>query len=432
MAQRFAGPFFLAGDDSGRTREPPCSARLSQAENSAQSSLQPGEFTTPGVTERDRASSGCRIHHPGRLPVRQCKGSEVSAQSDIEINLGSDCLAGVVRFARRAGPRRSSPQLICILAAWLGLACVGSAVSGAVQGPDNPDGVVTLEAVHQTWRVGAVLKGGAKASRNILVTIPLPGDWPEQKVRVVSKEASPEVTKLNVRKTLPELEQLVGVIPSLRPDQEVTITCDIDVTMYRIAPPANPETWKVPKGSSKELRNYLEPSPGISFRDAKLRAQVKELTQDKPTPWEQVRALYEWVQSEIQPKGGDPTDSLDCFRERSGHAEDICGLFVAMCRAHKVPARMVWVIESQHAEFYLIDEQGRGRWFPVVFGGLTEFGSLSSPRLIEMKGDSFEVPEKKEPQKYVFEHVVGEAASRPKIVFIREQVKAAGPKGETR
>ena len=56
---------------------------------------------------------------------------------------------------------------------------------------------------------------------------------------------------------------------------------------------------------------------------------------------------------------------------------------------------------------------------------------MTAPKLIEMKGDSFEVPEKKEPQKYVFEHVVGEAASRPKVRFIREQVRG-GLKGETR
>jgi transglutaminase-like putative cysteine protease len=142
--------------------------------------------------------------------------------------------------------------------------------------------------------------------------------------------------------------------------------------------------------------------------------------------------LYEWVQAEIKPEGGDPTDSLDCFRKRAGHAEDICGLFVAMCRAHKVPARMVWVIESQHTEFYLVDEQGKGRWFPVVFGGFTEFGSLSSPKLIEMKGDSFRVPEKKEPQKYVFENVTGEAAARPKVGFIRELIPGAEARGGTR
>jgi hypothetical protein len=323
--------------------------------------------------------------------------------------------------------RRLSPVLVGLVC-WLGLLSGGA--PGA-QTLDAPNGVVTAEPVHETWRVGVVLKGGAEASRNILVTIPLPGDWPEQKVRVVGKEASPEISKLNVRDTAPDFQQVVGVIPSLRPDQEVTLTYDVEVTLYKLAPPTNPVSWKLPKSSAKGLRPYLEPSPGISFRDAKLRAQVKELTKDKSSAWEQVRSLYAWVQAEIKPQGGEPSDSLECFRERSGHPEDICGLFVAMCRAHKVPARMVWVIESQQAEFYLVDEEGRGRWFPVVFGGFTEFGSLSSPKMIEMKGDSFEVPEKKEPQKYVFEHVVGEASSRPKVRFIREQVRAGGIKGET-
>jgi transglutaminase-like putative cysteine protease len=294
------------------------------------------------------------------------------------------------------------------------------------------DGVVTGEPVQQAWRVGVLLKGGPDETRNILATIPLPGDWPEQKVRVVGKEAPAEVTKLSIRDTLPNFQQIVAIVPSLRPQQELKVTYDLQVTLYKINAPATTAEWKIPKNLSKELKDYLDISPGISFRDAKLRAMVKELTKDKEAVWDQVRALYEWVQAEIKPEGGDPTDSLDCFRKRAGHAEDICGLFVAMCRAHKVPARMVWVIESQHTEFYLVDEQGKGRWFPVVFGGFSEFGSLSSPKLIEMKGDSFRVPEKKEPQKYVFENVTGEASTRPKVGFIREMIPGAVGKGGTR
>ena len=294
------------------------------------------------------------------------------------------------------------------------------------------DGVVTREPLQQAWRVGVLLKGGPNETRNILATIPLPGDWPEQKVRVIGKEAPPEVTKLSIRDTLPDFQQIVAVVPSLRPQQELKVTYDLQVTLYKINAPASTAEWKIPKSLSKDLKDYLDISPGISFRDAKLRAMVKELTKDKETAWEQVRALYEWVQAEVKPEGGDPTDSLDCFRKRAGHAEDICGIFVAMCRAHKVPARMVWVIESQHTEFYLVDDQGKGRWFPVVFGGFTEFGSLSSPKLIEMKGDSFRVPEKKEPQKYVFENVTGEASSRPKIGFIREMIPGGSAKGGPR
>lgn len=302
----------------------------------------------------------------------------------------------------------------------------------AAQAASAVDGVVIGEPVQQAWRVGVLLKGGPNETRNILATIPLPGDWPEQKVRIIGKEAPPEVTKLSVRDTLPDFQQIVAVVPSLRPEQELKVTYDLQVTLYKINAPATTAEWKIPKSPSKDLKDYLDISPGISFRDAKLRTMVKELTKDKETAWDQVRALYEWVQAEIKPEGGDPTDSLDCFRKRAGHAEDICGLFVAMCRAHKVPARMVWVIDSQHTEFYLVDEQGKGRWFPVVFGGFTEFGSLSSPKLIEMKGDSFRVPEKKEPQKYVFENVKGEASTRPKIGFIREMIPGAEARGGTR
>lgn len=329
--------------------------------------------------------------------------------------------------------------LACLSAVWVGESLLASPFRQADPKPaaaaselPMEDGVVTGEPIQQAWRVGVVLKGGPNETRNILATIPLPGDWPEQKVRVIGKEAPPEVTKLSIRDTMPGFQQIVAVVPSLRSQQELKVTYDLQVTLFKINAPTTTNEWKIPKSLSKDLKDYIDISPEISFRDAKLRALVKELTKDKETAWEQVRALYEWVQAEVKPEGGDPTDSLDCFRKRAGHPEDICGLFVAMCRAHKVPARMVWVIESQHTEFYLVDQQGKGRWFPVIFGGFTEFGSLSSPKLIEMKGDNFRVPEKKEPQKYVFENVTGEAATRPKIGFIRELIPASDGKGGTR
>ena len=40
--------------------------------------------------------------------------------------------------------------------------------------------------------------------------------------------------------------------------------------------------------------------------------------------------------------------------------DDLVGLFVAMCRSLKIPARMVWVPDYSYAEFYLEDAEGKG------------------------------------------------------------------------
>lgn len=292
--------------------------------------------------------------------------------------------------------------------------------------PHPPRGVQIGEPTAcEYWRIGVRLKGGREVCKNLLVTLPLPADWPEQSVRVIGKQVPPEVQKLNVRQTTPTLQQLVASVAVLRPEQELILTYDLEVTLRKILPPTDPTVFRISKTVPKELREYLDVSPGISFRDSKLRNTVKDLVKSQERAWDQVHAIYEWVQQTIEPRGGDPSDTVDCFRERKGTGEDIAGLFVAMCRAHKVPARMVWVDEFQYAEFYLWDDQEQGHWIPCIFGGYTEFGGIATPKMIEMKGDNFRVPEKEEPQKFVFEFLAGEATARPQVHFVRQRLPAA-------
>jgi hypothetical protein len=107
---------------------------------------------------------------------------------------------------------------------------------------------------------------------------------------------------------------------------------------------------------------------------------------------------------------------------RDGHAdkEDLNSLFVALCRAHKVPARMVWSLDSCHAEFYLQDAAEKGLWIPCQLHGEKQFGQVSDHRPILEKGDNFKVPEKKEAQRFVAEFLTGKGGGgKPQVEFRR-------------
>jgi hypothetical protein len=83
--------------------------------------------------------------------------------------------------------------------------------------------------------------------------------------------------------------------------------------------------------------------------------------------------------------------------EWSADCKDMTCLFVALCRAGKIPARVVRVPEHCYAEFYLELKQDTktrnstpiGFWFPCQVAGTYSFGGIPEKRVILQKGDSF-------------------------------------------
>ena len=53
-----------------------------------------------------------------------------------------------------------------------------------------------------------------------------------------------------------------------------------------------------------------------------------------------------------------------------------------------VPARTVWVPGTCYPEFYLLDDDGKGHWFPCEMTENRSFGGTSETRPILQKGDN--------------------------------------------
>ena len=261
-------------------------------------------------------------------------------------------------------------------------------------------GVTFANPVKNRWRVGAKMRGGNRSVKNMLITIPVPTEWPEQEVRLHNENFPIEVQSADYRDLNSGVRQLVLKIPKLKAKQLIEIDVTFDVTISQTLPPADTSQFKIPKRIPKEIKDYIGVSPQISYRNAKLRKQVKDILAEKENAWDQVEAIFDWVRENIEYRGDEPSDALTVFRKRSGCSEDLVGLFVAMCRAGKIPARMVWVDGAQYAEFHLVDAQDRGHWFPCHVAGRREFGANMEPKVIQQKGDNIKVPEKKERQKF--------------------------------
>lgn len=311
------------------------------------------------------------------------------------------------------------------------LLCVGMAVEPcnlAAQPAEIPldavAGVTYSNPIKNRWRVGVKIKGGSRPARNFLVTIPVPVDWPEQQVALHSENIPTEVSSVKYRDLNSGVRQLVATIPKIGSSELIEMSVTFNVTTSQVNGPADHSAFKIPKRLPRELKDYVGVSPQISYRNTKVRNQVKELIIDKSTAWEKVESIYDWVRDNVEYRNEDPTDSLSVFRKKKGCSEDLVGLFVAMCRSAKIPARMVWVEGAQYAEFYLEDSTKTGHWFPCNVAGRREFGSNAEPRVIMQKGDNIKVPEKDTRQKFCAEFVAGSGKAKPIVKFVRDLLPA--------
>lgn len=255
----------------------------------------------------------------------------------------------------------------------------------------------------QRWQIGLTVKAVGACS-GLYATTPVPVDWPEQSIKVVSEEIEPASASVTYRTLEGGVKQLLFRVPQLAAGEEAKALLTIDVTKQEIEAPTNTERFVIPKKVPKDAAKYLGPSPYIETQNAKIKSLATEILADKKDAkaWEQVEALYDAVRAKVAYKHDDRIrGALVALQEGVGDCEELSSLFVAVCRVNKIPARCVWVNSHTYPEFFLQDEKGVGHWFPCQAAGDKEFGGIRDQQPILQKGDNFKVPEFKQPQRYV-------------------------------
>jgi hypothetical protein len=289
------------------------------------------------------------------------------------------------------------------------------------QEPQSTSGPVFGAERTQRWRIGMTVTAQTPCF-NIFGTLPVPTQWPEQDVKVVEEQIGDTVQKVDYRTLGGGIRQMLVMVPQLNPGERADAIVTLEVTRRAIEPPTDPESLSLPEKTPRDARRYLAPSPQIDSRNRKVRDLAQEITADKEKAWRKVEALHGWVRENIKTTNDKLKGTLTTLESKSGRMDDLVGLFVALCRSLKIPARMVWVPDYSYAEFYLEDAEGEGHWFPCELGERAVFGALGNQYLILQKGDNIEVPELKEPQRFVAEFVKGKG--RPQVSFVRQVMGA--------
>lgn len=295
--------------------------------------------------------------------------------------------------------------------------------AAAVQS-DAYDPVPLPGPTESMWRFG--LKFSTPISvTNLLATYAVPRDWPEQTAEVVSRSLDAPL-RASVR-DLPHdcARQVLITAPRVNAGATLDAFVEMRITKHHLGVPKQTEGLTIPKRMDRDLRMFVGNSPNINASHGLIRKASRALDDDAPeSAWKRVEAIYDFVREKVKYVEGPIRNASDALVDGKGDCEDMTSLFVAFCRNAKVPARMVWVPGHCYPEFYLLDPNENGHWFPCQVAGTRAFGEMPEDRPILQKGDKFKVPESVSPKRYLSTTFRCDRRSKgnPRPVFLMEPI----------
>jgi len=275
----------------------------------------------------------------------------------------------------------------------------------------------------QAYRVGVEVRAEGGPCRGIYATMPVPADWPEQKVRIVNEDASADVKSIRYR-TLPGgVKQMIVEIPDLPAGDLARAVVTFSLERASVVAPTETDGLAIPEKPDRALRAFLGPSPYIETRHPKIVKLAKSTGEDLDG-WRKVEAIYDTVREKVEYRNGELKGAARALADGWGDCEELTCLFIAMARVEGIPARTVWVEGHCYPEFYLVDGTGNGWWFPCQIAGAHAFGGMPDQLPILQKGDSFRDPDRPgKSLRYLSEFIRGSAVDgggSPRVRWIRE------------
>lgn len=256
--------------------------------------------------------------------------------------------------------------------------------------PDGQTGY--LEPRTFTLEVGIELTGRGNATP-LAATTTVPVACPEQKID--EEHVVANGCQAQIRQLAPYSRQLCLSAPQIVDGQTISAVAQLRLTIskqyfnYRRA--QFPEAQTVP---NEVRRQYLGDSPGIETRCKEIKKLLDELRGKLTHPWDLAQQFAAWIPRHIQPQIGTYTGVIRALDAHRGDCEEMSAVFVALCRAAGIPARLVWVPNHNWAEFYLTDSEGQEHWIPAHTACYFWFGWTGAHELVLQKGDRIRVPER--------------------------------------
>jgi hypothetical protein len=332
--------------------------------------------------------------------------------------------------------RASADNLLKIaLIAIATLAIFAGSASAQIEQSDSAESNPLFgEPVTTRFQIGTEVTATRGAVRDIVAMVAVPFECPEQKVQRLEEDFSSQIDAVEYRTLQGGVTQMLVTIPWLADGQTARAVVTFEVTTHPVLPPQKTDDLVIPKRPDNKLRRFLGGSPYIEAKHRTIRSLARDIAakvDESATDWERVEAIYDYVMDNIKYVEGDDKTAMETLRDEFADCEGRSALFIALCRASKVPARMVWAQAHAYPEFYLEDAEGNGLWYPCESAGTRAFGEMPLARVVLQKGDNFRVPERPNDRlRYATDFLIGTPASnnskRPRVVYIREPLGSGG------
>jgi len=273
--------------------------------------------------------------------------------------------------------------------------------------------------VHR-YLVGMTVRAQGGDCQQIVSTIPVPGDWPEQQVSIVDEDFSHHVQNVQYGKSPNGTEFMQISIPYLPNGDMAKALVTYEITRHPPTRPDSPATLHKPKNVPRNVRPFLGASPLIEVRNGTIRRWSKTIEWTDDSAWTSVEAVHDAVREKVTFQQGKLKGAARTLKQGHGNHEDITSLFIAICRIHGIPARTVWVPDQCYAEFYLHDDQDQGQWYPCQLTGEAKFGTIRHLGPVLQKGDNFKVSGRRKAVRFVPETLSGAGQGQPQVNFVRQ------------
>ena len=262
------------------------------------------------------------------------------------------------------------------------------------------------------------------AVRNVVATGPIPMNWPEQQVRLISEKKSPG-SRVSEQVMKGQAALIKFQVPQSAQGGSAFIERIYEITRFRTKFTIPGDTLKFSRATPAELKDQLAGiAPGVEIQNPKMigLAEALRTSTQEAGAWETVKSFWSWTRDNVKFENGDFRGAMHAIEQRCGDCEEMSALFVGLCRLSNIPARTVWVHSHDYPEFYLLDQEGKGHWIPAQVLGPPWFGEITEYRPILQKGDRFYDPLQKDYVRYVPQTVKGSDGHEPKVEFRHEVI----------
>lgn len=282
-------------------------------------------------------------------------------------------------------------------------------------------GIRLSKPIEVIWDFGLKVQAAGQA-RNVNASFPYPMSFPEQSVEIIEEEKTGNVSRIRKSNPTKFAQKMSFSVSRVVGGQPQAALLRLKINKRMIIAPEDTSIFVIPKKPPTAIKTFLKPSPYIESTHKRVREIANELRDETLTAWDQAELNYKWVRDNIKYQFDRQIHTcLDALDRKQGDCEELSSLFIAICRAQKIPARAVWIPGHTYPEFYLEDGDGNGHWFPCQAAGTYQFGSMSELRPILHKGDRFRIPGERKDVRYL--QATATASGQIAIEAISRQVQ---------